>query len=141
MIIRALKAWSVPEEAVTLLSPADELIPRYLLMGDAGFLIIEDLPTARKAVSVKFGEYLACGLPVICTPFVEGAAGLVRDYDCGIVVNRADRESFKALDDLIRRHDTIRRNGFHLVQSYLSVQVNAGKFLAIYRDGMAAGGK
>jgi len=128
----ALLERSVTEDAFTLLSPAPDEVPHYLLMGDAGLLVIEDLPTARKAVSVKFGEYLACGLPVLCTPFVEGAAQLIREYDCGAIVNIDEDSSFQALDRFVSQHGTLQKNGLDLVRSYLSVQVNSRRFAEIY---------
>jgi len=69
------------------------------------------------------GEYLASGLPVICTPFVEGAAGLVWEYDCGLVVDpEGPEEPLKKEKDFLRRHTELRANGFKLAKGYLSVE-------------------
>jgi glycosyltransferase involved in cell wall biosynthesis len=129
-----LEKRGVNKDEYTLLNPETSDIPKFLLMGDVGLLTIADLPTARKAVSVKFGEYLATGLPVICTPFVAGAAQLIRDNGCGIVVDTKEASSFDQINWLLNNYKQIQNNGFKLVKEYLSVKINAGNFLEIYKD-------
>ena len=87
LIHSTMKEKGLVHSDYTLLNPEPSEVSKYLNMGDVGLLTIENLATARKAVSVKFGEYLACGLPVVCTPYVEGAAQLIKKHECGIVVD------------------------------------------------------
>ncbi len=117
----------------SLLNPQSNEVPNYLLMGDAGLLVIADLPITKKFVSVKLGEYLACGLPVICTPFVEGASRLIKDNDCGIILDLDNENSLDQIDRLVKNYDRMQLNGFKLVNRHLSVKINAPKFIEIYR--------
>ncbi|MFQ5768968.1 MAG: glycosyltransferase [bacterium] len=127
-----MKEKGLAKSEYTLLNPKLTDIPKYLLLGDVGLLTIHNLPTAKKAVSVKFGEYLACGLPVVCTPYVEGAANLIQKNDCGIIVNLDKEETFEQIYYLLKNYDKIQQNGFKLVRDYLSIKINAQKFLQIY---------
>jgi len=133
LIHSTLKEKGIAPDDYSLLNPESIEVAKYLNMGDVGLLTIGDLPTAKKAVSVKFGEYLASGLPVVCTPFVSGAAQLIREYKCGIVVDLEDKSSFEQAINLIKNYTEIQNNGFELVKAYLSVKINAQRFLEIYR--------
>jgi len=119
-------------EEYSLVNPINSEIPFYLSAGDVGLLAIADLPTARKAVSVKFVEYLSCGLPVICTPFVGGAAELIRKHNCGAVVDLDNDVTFQTLNTLIERNEDTQHRGYQLVREYLSLDVNARKFIQLY---------
>jgi glycosyltransferase involved in cell wall biosynthesis len=78
-------------------------------------------------LSVKLGEYLASGLPVICTPFVEGAARLLDRYRCGMAVDPDDpSEPLEKEKEFLRNYETLRDNGFKLAREYLSLEACAG---------------
>lgn len=124
----------IVENDYTLLNPQPSEVSKYLNLGDVGLLIIANLPVSKKFVTVKLGEYLACGLPVICTPFVVGAAQLIQNHDCGIVVDLQKEETFDQIDNLIKNYSKIQNNGFRLVRDHLSVKINASKFLEIYKS-------
>ena len=58
-----------------LVSVAHAHVPAYLSAADVGLLLRDDALTNRVASPTKFGEYLACGLPVL----VGGTVGDVND--------------------------------------------------------------
>jgi len=92
-------------------------------LGDAGLILERRAANTHASLPVKLGEYLASGLPVICTPFVEGAAALVRRYDCGLIVDPDDEDW--PLDwerKFLARYPILRENGFRLVGEYLSIK-------------------
>lgn len=134
LIHSIMKEKGIAQNDYLLLNPEPSEVPKFLLMGDVGLLTIGNLPTAKKAVSIKFSEYLACGLPVLCTPFVEGAAQLIQKNDCGILVNLDREDTFEQIYNLIKNYTKIQDNGFNLVRNYLSVKKNAPKFLEIYKS-------
>jgi len=133
-----LQEKGISKDDYWLLSPSDDEIPKYLNMGDVGLLVIANLPTAKKAVSIKFSEYLASGLPVVCTPYVAGAAELIHEHRCGIVVDLATKNSFSAIQRLLDHYEELQANGLNLVRNYLSVNVNSSKFLQIYHGAVDA---
>ena len=62
-------------------------VPRYLVAADAGLLIRARDLVNQVACPVKFGEYLACGVPVLCTEGIGDISGIVRDHAVGLVID------------------------------------------------------
>ena len=57
----------------------------------------------KYAITTKFVEYLAAGLPVITTDVISQSS-IVRGYDCGFVIDKADVKSIETvLIDVINR--------------------------------------
>lgn len=54
----------------------------------AGIALPEDLPNHRKSYPTKMFEYMAVGLPVICSNFPLYKE-IIEQYDCGLTVNPA----------------------------------------------------
>lgn len=98
-----------------------EQLAEMLALGDAGLILERKALNTKVCLSVKLGEYLAAGLPVICTPFVEGAAMLVQQYDCGMVVDPDSGEPLEKEKEFLSAHSRLRENGFKLVKEMLSI--------------------
>jgi glycosyltransferase involved in cell wall biosynthesis len=74
-----------PADAVVVsVDPAD--VPRHLAAADAGLLLRASNVTNRVASPVKFGEYLAAGVPVIVSEGVGDYSAAVRRCGLGEVV-------------------------------------------------------
>ncbi len=101
--------------------PSEEELPELLALGDAGLILERKMPNTRVCLSVKLGEYLASGMPVICTPYVEGAARLVGQYRCGLVTDPDSDEFPKAEEQLLENYRQMQENGFKLVNEVLSL--------------------
>ena len=107
-----------------LVNPSSpEQLSEMLSLGDAGLILERKVPNTKVCLSVKLGEYLAAGLPVICTPFVEGAARLIREYDCGLVVNPEAEEPLEKEAELLKAYFRLQNNGFRLVKEVLSLDI------------------
>ena len=52
--------------------------------------------TARTRISIKFTEYLACGLPVLVSQWAGAAADMVQQHDLGLVYDQASPEALAA---------------------------------------------
>ena len=114
-------------------SPKD--IGKVLPLGDVGLHIMDDLPITPTVVSVKFGEYLASGLPVIVTKNMTSVTNLVDEHHCGVVVEPFDRNDIRVkIQELIKRYGTLRKNSLKLAKDYFSVKVCANKYLGIYDE-------
>ena len=128
---RTLTARKISSDLYTIMNPSVEEVPNLLPAGDVGLLLLKKLPTARKAVTIKFAEYLAAGLPVVVSSHVEGAAALVRNHKCGVVVdpenNCVQREKW-----LLENYSELQENGFRLANSYLALNSCSEKYLKIY---------
>ena len=118
---KALESQNLTEEDYRIMHPEPGEAPGLLALGDAG-LILESLrPNTKVCLSVKLGEYLAAGLPVVCTPFVEGAARLITKYDCGLVVDPDAHEPLEKEQIFLRAYSRLQNNGFRLVKEILSL--------------------
>ncbi len=76
---RAVRAWVVPAE-----------VPAVLVGCDHALLIREDAITNRVASPTKFAEYLACGLPVVISPYIGDFSGEVDRERLGTVYSEGD---------------------------------------------------
>ncbi|MDI6739252.1 MAG: glycosyltransferase [Candidatus Edwardsbacteria bacterium] len=105
--------------------PAEHEVIEMLALGDAGLLLERKVLNTKVCLSVKLGEYLASGLPVICTPFVEGAARLISQYNCGLVVDPDGNEPLDKEREFLRDLARMRHNGLALARSVLSLDACA----------------
>jgi glycosyltransferase involved in cell wall biosynthesis len=106
-----------------LVNPSSpEQLSEMLALGDAGLILERRRANTKVCLSVKLGEYLAAGLPVICTPFVEGAARLVRQYDCGLVVDPDSDEPLDKEKRFLGDYQRLRSNGFKLTRQVLALE-------------------
>jgi glycosyltransferase involved in cell wall biosynthesis len=62
-------------------------VPAAMAAGDYGLLLREPTITNRVAAPVKFAEYLACGLPVICSDCIGDCAEFLKTHKAGFVVS------------------------------------------------------
>jgi glycosyltransferase involved in cell wall biosynthesis len=120
-IKKALQSAGLAEDDYRIFHPAPREASGLLVLGDAGLILETPRPNTKVCLSVKLGEYLAAGLPVICTPFVEGAARLVRQYDCGLVVDPDGDEPLEKELGFIKSYFRLQKNGFKLVKEVLSL--------------------
>jgi len=62
-------------------------VPATMAAGDYGLLIREPTITNWVGAPVKFAEYLACGLPVICSDCIGYCADFIKMHKAGFVVD------------------------------------------------------
>jgi glycosyltransferase involved in cell wall biosynthesis len=73
-----------------------ENVPETLGAGDYGLLLREPTVTNQVAAPVKFAEYLACGLPVICSECIGDYPDFLIAHGAGIVLG-GDGDKLSAL--------------------------------------------
>lgn len=83
----------IPEACVTIKSLPAREVPRYLVASDVALMLRDQSETNRVASPVKFGEYLAAGVPVIITPGLGDASGLVENEYLGQLVDLNEEDS------------------------------------------------
>jgi len=90
-------------------------MPSLLMAGDMGLLPRSRDLVSRVASPIKFGEYLACGMPVLITAGIGDFSDMVKEHQLGVVVEDvADTAAVAAgaqrLMDLVNRDgDALRR--------------------------------
>jgi glycosyltransferase involved in cell wall biosynthesis len=121
LIRAALLREGLSPDDFRIIHPAGGEVGDALAAGDAGLVLERRAANTKVCLSVKLGEYLASGLPVICTPFAEGAARLVRQYDCGLVIDPDGDEPLDVERAFLSRLPQLRSNGFGCVRDVLSL--------------------
>jgi glycosyltransferase involved in cell wall biosynthesis len=131
-LVASLQNHGIPgNEFKVVSSPKD--IGKVLPLGDAGLHIMDDLPITPTVVSVKFGEYLASGLPVIVTKNMASVTNLVEEHRCGVVLDGFDRKDTRVkIQKLVEEHSSLKKNALKLAKDYFSVEVCADRYLRIY---------
>lgn len=78
-------------------------VPAYLGIADVGLSFIIPSYSSLGVSPTKLGEYLACGLPVICNKGVGDVEDIVAANSAGIVVGSdVAREIFQRRDEIVR---------------------------------------
>ena len=85
-----------------------EYIASYLIRSDLALLFRERSVINYVASPVKVGEYLACGVPIIGTPYVGDFRKIVSQYDVGFVIELEDIQNNPSLLEQIIK--TIKEN-------------------------------
>lgn len=130
-INKAAKDLGIKGEDFKVLSLSPGEVPQFLFLGDVG-LHLETMAIATPyGIGVKDGEYLASGLPIIVTKWQEGIAGLVECYRAGIIVDDSLDSTKKELQ-LLKEYESMRDNGFKLVEEVLSLGNNVKRLSGIY---------
>ena len=76
-----------------------------------GLVIDPPISNYLESYSTKMFEYMACGVPVVCSDFPFWTR-LVADADCGVTVDPMDPKAVaKAVEALCRDPDEARRLG------------------------------
>ncbi|MGE3314270.1 MAG: glycosyltransferase [Planctomycetaceae bacterium] len=98
---RRVHEQGIPESASHIVSVPFEEVPRYVLAGDLAILGrgIGEEPTLVNGLSspVKFGEYLASGLPVVLSEGIGDFSSLAQEMNLGVVL------PYKATPAIIRQ--------------------------------------
>ena len=128
-IERALRGEGLDPGDYRIIHPSDNEVADLLALGDAGLILERKVANTKACLSVKLGEYLAAGLPVICTPFVEGAARLVEQYGCGLVIDPDADASLDKERSFLANLARLRQNGFRLVREVLSIDRCAERWI------------
>ncbi len=134
-LVNYLRKWGVPKSEFQVV-PSPKSLGKVLPLGDAGLHIMDDLPITPTVVSVKFGEYLASGLPVVVTKNMTSITNLVEEHRCGVVLDGFDQKDTRVkMQRLVEEHQNLKKNALGLARDYFSTRVCARKYLRIY-DGL-----
>ncbi len=139
-IERALSNEGLNPGDYRIMHPNVDEVAGLLALGDAGLILERKVWNTKACLSVKLGEYLASGLPVICTPFVQGAAQLVEQYRCGLVVDPDSDEPLDKERGFLAKFSQLRENGWRLVQEVLSIDRCSDKWCVVIHTGISQSG-
>ena len=129
IIVERLLARSNLLPANTLVvSAKHQLVGSYLNMCDYGVIFRDDNIVNSTASPVKIAEYLACGLPVICTGNIGDYSSLILKNKAGIHVKIQELDT-KEFSQLIKRDEFYSKNSKNLSKLFSSdVEVKSWRF-------------
>lgn len=111
-------------------------IPGFLRQAKAGIFFIN--PYKRYNSSpIKFGEYLACGVPVIINSGIGDCEEIVLGERVGVVINefsfREYERAVKELNSLLFEGDILRKRCVQAAEKYLSLEMGVNRYWNIYQ--------
>ncbi len=126
----------IDKDKVTITYIPHEKLPPYLSVGEVGLVFRRTSPTALAASPTKFGEYLACGLPVISTPQVGDLEDIINSNKIGVVLNGYGKAKYKeainGLLSLCSEGDSLRLRCRKVAEQFYSLERGAREYLNIY---------
>ncbi len=110
-----------------------EEVPRYLAAADYGLLALADFLTAETFLPLKFGEYLACGLPILTHPANSELTRLVAEHGVGLALDpEADLAATGAR--LTAEVASMRERCLQLAREQFDLERFAGRYARIYDE-------
>lgn len=114
-----------------------EIVPDYAIAADMAVLIRDQSIINRVSAPVKFGEYLALGLPVIVTKGIGDTSDIINKHHVGTVLEDLSLKEIQAgVENIL---SLIHKNGFKLsercnavAKNFLSIEVSINKFISVY---------
>lgn len=117
--------------------PHEEMY-KYLSAADIGLLIRSNHIVNHVASPIKFGEYLACGVPVLITPWVGDFSEQVKKYQLGEVIDINKKEVLENTTDLIlnyqKNRESYKTRCINFAGKYLSWKSNLRNILEFYQS-------
>lgn len=126
----------ISEQYFSVIKPDNDKIPVLLTEASAGIFFIN--PYKRYNSSpVKFGEYLASGLPVIVNAGIGDCDEVIRQERVGVVVNEFSEHGYKSaceqLVKLLSEGDMLKKRCRETAEKYFSLEMGARKYGDIYK--------
>lgn len=102
----------------------------------AGLALLETLPNNQKSLSTKIFEYMAVGLPVICSDF-QVFKDIVEKYLCGLTANPENPEAIASVIETLyfdrNLASEMSKNAIMAVDNY-SWKTEAEKLIDLYKN-------
>ncbi|MEW6409545.1 MAG: glycosyltransferase, partial [Nitrospirota bacterium] len=135
-IKKILNKKNIEPEFITFVRLPHEEVHKFIPLVKAG--IFFDKPFKRLGSSpIKFGEFLACGIPVIINYGMGDTEKIVKENRVGVVVDEFSEERYiKAVNDLkdLMRENDLKNRCRKTAKQYLSLDSGIEKYFDIYNS-------
>jgi glycosyltransferase involved in cell wall biosynthesis len=114
--------------------PASD-VNNYLVMGDFGIIFGDKRILRKVSAPIKFGEYLASGLPVLLMDEIGDTAVITRKYDVGVIIKNEVELFAWGIKDIIElaSHPDIKLRCRRAAEQELSLYSSAQKYYFVYK--------
>ena len=122
-LLNVFTAEGLGRSSYRIIVPQPEEVPELLRAGDIGLHLESKALATEYCIAIKDGEYLATGLPVVCTPYLKGIAPIIKEYNAGIITDPERETGFTKERYLLNNLEEIRKNAKLIVDEVLSTEV------------------
>lgn len=135
LFLEAARKKGISDARIRVVRPQRGAVSELLAEADAGIFFIN--PYKRYNSSpVKFGEYLACGLPVLVNSGIGDCDEIIINERIGVVINEFSEEEYKRaiyeLKELLSEGEVLRMRCRDSASKYFDLKMGAEKYSAIY---------
>ncbi len=99
-----------------------------------GLLVMPNFAFMNSIMSIKFAEYLASGLPVICDPHLGGAAHVINQHNVGMLITNNKSDNRIMFKNMNSSYAQISHHCKSIAKKLFSVDAHAKKYVTLYRD-------
>lgn len=122
---------------ISVLSVEQGLVPQYLSFAKAGLAFYKPGYSRKACSPTKFGEYLACGLPVIINKGIGDCDEIVLKENIGVVINGFSEDEYKrAAAELLRllsEGERLKDRCRSAAKRYFSLDMGVERYRDIYK--------
>lgn len=136
---RELVEKSIPKEAkgdVIIASAEPDKVVDFLNLADIGIFFIKPCFSKVASFPTKFGEYLACGLPVVINQGIGDTEEIVKENRIGVVIDDFTAETYKKaaaeIQKLLEEKTLLKRRCRAVAERYLSLEEGGRKYYNVY---------
>lgn len=134
-IIDKARAVGVSQQDLRIVSSPHHLVPLYLSLSDAGIFFIKPVFSKQASSPTKQGELMGMNLLHICNSGVGDVDAIVKDSNCGVVVNEFTEEAYRQavkeiLEKVNNKNKQIRQQAFH----FYSLERGVNLYAEVYNQ-------
>ena len=122
----------------TIIGKKFEDMPDYIASADVAIMFIMPVFSKIASCPTKFGEYLACGLPVVINSKIGDTQEIIQRNKIGVVINDFSIEEYgrtvKELLYLIEEDSGLRRRCRDVAKQYFSLNYGIESYLEVYQS-------
>ncbi len=132
-----LKTKKFNNNTVSILNVRHDLISSYLLFGKVGVAFYKHGYSRKACCPTKFGEYLACGLPVIINSGIGDCDDIILKERVGVIINEFSSKEYeraiKELKVLLSGGDVLRQRCRAVAKKYFSLEMGVERYWEVYK--------
>jgi glycosyltransferase involved in cell wall biosynthesis len=136
-----MTARNIPSENYSVHSALASEVPAFLSAADVGVSFIKPCLSKLASSPTKYGEYLACGLPLLINCGIGDSDALVEQFRVGTLVREFDVDSYRkaaAEIELLASQPAVRERSREVAQQLFDLRtVGAKRYVELYERVLA----
>ena len=124
------------EESYSISYAEPNEISQFLSGIDLGCFFAKENFSIKASMPTKIGEFMSCGIPILCNPFNLDIVEIIKEYQVGFLHNFEDSESNKKKFEEIKTSytdDDLRARCLDLSEKVFSLEKGVESYRSIYK--------